>query len=93
MPRRHPPTAEQPAGKLVQFVPPQPARVDYDRLAGSLLAIADEVVADEATLKREAIAAIDRGDAATARRILDRWLTEPPADIVASLKPKGKRCG
>lgn len=51
-------------------------------LARSLLDLAAEVEAAERSIKAALLAAIKAGDSAAAERIITRWLTLPPAEVL-----------
>lgn len=70
---------------VVRLVPPG-AEPDYDRLAQVLLAVAEEVTVAEDRLKRATLEALNGGDVAKARQILERWLVEPTVDVAAGLE-------
>lgn len=93
MPAENPSAPSRTGGSLLAFVAPAgvPAEPDFDALADTLLAVADEVADAEAFLRDAAVEAIDAGNADRAREILARWRTEPATEIAASLG--GKRCG
>ena len=50
-----------------------------------VLAIADEVEAAEASLKRQILAAAENGDCARIISILNRWLETPPTEVLSGL--------
>jgi hypothetical protein len=77
---------QRPAEKPRVHIIGEPTQADYDQLADTLLAVAGEVAAAEDRIKREAIAAIERGDSTTALALLRRWQSEPPTEIAKSLE-------
>jgi len=62
-----------------------PPGVDFDRLAGTLQEVAEELEAADDRIKRAILAAVDRGDLKEVRRIVQRWRVEPATELAATL--------
>lgn len=69
----------------VHFIPESLDDVDYSAFADTALAIAAERQAAAAKVRSAVLAALERGDVAGARALVERWTVEPLEEIAEGL--------
>ena len=69
--------------RVAQFATPDEA--DYGALADTLLAVAEERREASVRVRGAVLAALDRGDVAGARVLVERWTVEAVEEIASGL--------
>jgi hypothetical protein len=75
--------------RVAQFSTPDEA--DYGALADTLLAVAEERREASARVRGAVLAALDRGDVAGARALVERWTVEAVEEIASGLQERRAR--